>query len=335
MIHEGEVTFERQVISNMSFSAGYVFSRGLRLPTFVDSNIAPSTTNRSYDITNLAGATQSTVTAPFYTSRIDPTGPVLSGYSDVNSWYNSMVLTLRKPMSHGLEFTVNYTLSRAIDGGQVAGFGGTFNGTDYIFDPKNRKLEWGTSDLDQRHRFVGSMVWSPGYARKISNKGLRFALDGWNFSTIVLASSGQPIQNGSSSQVGAQINGFPSGGVDGGLTGGSVNNGGSAVGGRVAGPRNPFYQPGVQNVDFRIGRQFPIGERVRLAIVGEAFNLFNFTNFYTVNVTQYNYSAAGAGACAGHTNNCLVANPAFLTPLTSNNSLSGARQLQISAKITF
>ncbi len=334
-VHEGEVTFERQIISNISFSAGYVFSRGLRLPTFVDSNIAPSTTTRTYDITNLAGATQSTVTTPFYTSRIDPTGGVLSGYSDVNSWYHSMVLTLKKRLSHGLEFTVNYTLSRATDGGQVSGFGGTFNGTDYIFDPKNRKLEWGTSDLDQRNRFVGSMVWAPGYAKKISNKGLRFALDGWNFSTIVLASSGQPAQNGSSSQVGAQINGFPSGGVDGGLTGGSVNNGGSGVGGRVAGPRNPYYQPSVKDIDFRIGRQFPIGEKIRLAIVGEAFNLFNFTNFYTVNVTQYNYAAAGAGACAGHTNNCLVTNPTFLAPLTSNNNLSGARQLQISAKITF
>ena len=334
-IHEGEATFERQILSNLSVSAGYVFSRGLRLPTFVDSNIAPSTTTKSYDITNVSGATQSTVTVPFYTSRVDPTGAVLSGYSDVNSWYNSMVLTLRKPMSHGLEFTMNYTLSKALDGGQVAGFGGTFNGTDYIFDPKNRKLEWGISDLDQRQRFVGSLVWAPTFAKKISNKAARLALDGFNFSTIVVASSGQPIQNGSSSQVGAQINGFAAGGVDGGLTGGSVNNGGSGVGGRVAGPRNPFYQPNLKNVDFRIGRQFAIRERLRLALVGEAFNLFNFTNIYTVNVTQYNYSAAGSGACAGHTNGCLVVNPTFLAPTSSNNSLSGARQLQISAKIVF
>lgn len=336
LVHEGDVTFEKQLPMNMSFTAAYVVSRALRLPIYVDANLAPATTTRTYDITNSSGVTQSTVTLPFYSTRLNPgTGDILTGFSDVNSWYNSMVLTLRKPMSHGLEFTMNYTLSKALDGGQVAGFGGTFNGTDYIFDPKNRKLEWGISDLDQRQRFVGSLVWAPTFAKKISNKAARLALDGFNFSTIVVASSGQPIQNGSSSQVGAQINGFAAGGVDGGLTGGSVNNGGSGVGGRVAGPRNPFYQPNLKNVDFRIGRQFAIRERLRLALVGEAFNLFNFTNIYTVNVTQYNYSAAGSGACAGHTNGCLVVNPTFLAPTSSNNSLSGARQLQISAKIVF
>jgi hypothetical protein len=78
-----------------------------------------------------------------------------------------------------------------------------------------------------------------------------------------------------------------------------------------------------------------IRERVKLSFVGEAFNLFNFTNFYSVNSTEFNYSAAGSGACAGHTNACLVANPAFFAPLTSNSNLSGARQLQISGRITF
>ncbi len=69
--------------------------------------------------------------------------------------------------------------------------------------------------------------------------------------------------------------------------------------------------------------------------MGEAFNVFNFTNFYTVNNTQYNFSAAGAGVCAGHSNACLVANPSFRAPLTSNNNLSGARQLQISGRFSF
>ena len=101
------------------------------------------------------------------------------------------------------------------------------------------------------------------------------------------------------------------------------------------GPRNTVTGPGYGNVDFRIGRAFVIHERFKLAFVGEAFNVFNFTNIYTVNNTQYNFSAAGAGVCAGHTNACLVANPSFLAPLTSNNNLSGARQLQISGKLSF
>ena len=76
-----------QVIS--ASRAGYVVSRGLHLPIFIDTNLAPSTTTRSYDVTNISGATQLSITEPFYTGRIDPTGPILTGFSDVNSWYTA------------------------------------------------------------------------------------------------------------------------------------------------------------------------------------------------------------------------------------------------------
>src|SRR5205807_1035816 len=155
-VHEGEVTVERRLPGDITVSAGYVVSRGLHLPIFVDSNLAPSTTTRSYDVTSAAGTTQQTITVPFYTSRIDPTGPILTGYSGVNSWYNSFVLTFHKQMSKGVEFTANYTLAKAVDGGQVAGSNGTFNGTDYSIDPYHRKLEYALSDLDQRQRFVAN-----------------------------------------------------------------------------------------------------------------------------------------------------------------------------------
>jgi len=328
LVHEGEVVVEHQLLGSMSISASYVFSRALRLPMFIDTNLQPAIATKSYDITNTAGATQSTVTEPFYTTRIDPTGPILTGFSDVNSWYNSMVLTLHRRMSHGLEFTVNYTLAKATDGGQVPGQFGTFNGTDSALDPKNRKLEYALSDLDQRHRFVGSVIWMPPYAKRLSNKAARLILDGFNFSTIVVAATGQPVTGG--------INGFASGGPDGGVTGGLVNNSGTGFGGRAPNvPRNAFTGPGYKDVDLRVGREFVIRERFRLAFIGEAFNLFNFTNIYSVNSTAYNFSAAGSGACAGHTNACLVANPAFFAPLTSNNNLSGARQLQISGRFRF
>jgi hypothetical protein len=42
--------------------------------------------------------------------------------------------------------------------------------------------------------------------------------------------------------------------------------------------RNAFTGPSFQNVDLRIGREFRLTERMKLAFIGEAFNLFNFTN---------------------------------------------------------
>ena len=102
LAHEGDVTVERQLAGGLSASAAYVVSRGLHLPIFYDSNLAPSTTTKSYDILNTSGQTAQTVTFPYYTSRINTnTGEVFVGQSDVNSWYNSMVLILRRPMRHG------------------------------------------------------------------------------------------------------------------------------------------------------------------------------------------------------------------------------------------
>ncbi len=118
--------------------------------------------------------------------------------------------------------------------------------------------------MDQRHRFVGSTVWAPPF-RKISNKPARLLLDGFNFATIVTIASGQPETEVLSS--------FPSGGVDGGLTGGAINLSALATPGRAPFlPRNNFILPTLYNVDFRIAREFRIRERLKLSLVGEAFN---------------------------------------------------------------
>ena len=334
LVHEGDVTFEKQLPSNMSFTAAYVFSRALHLPIYVDSNVAPATTTRSYDVTNLAGVTQSTFTVPFYTTRLNPTtGVIQTGYSDVNSWYNSMVLTLRKNASHGLEFLLNYTLSKAIDGAQTSGINGTFFGTDTAIDPYNRKLEYGTSDMDQRHRFVGSAVYAPPFS-KISNKATRLLLNGFNFASIVTIASGQPETE--------VLTSFPTGGVDGGLTGGAINLSALSTPGRAPFvPRNNFILPTLYNVDFRIARDFRVRERYKLSLVGEAFNLFNHPLITlvgpgtTTTPNAFNLTPAGSGLCSGHTNGCISPNAAFPTPTQATSAIYTPRQIQVSARFSF
>jgi hypothetical protein len=323
--HEGEVTLERQLPGQLSGSVAYVVSRGLHLPIFVDANLAPSTSTKSYDIL-ASGQTPQTYTVPFYTKRIDTnTGDIFVGYSDVNSWYNSMVVTLRRPMRHGLEFTANYTLSKAVDGAQAAGNFGTFNGTDYPIDPYNRKAEYGLSDLDQRHRFVANAVWMPTF--NSLSKPAKLLVNGWAFSTIVTMSSGQPVT--------PYITGAPSP-LDGGVTGGVAY--AAPTQGRAGWlPRNAYTAPGFHNVDFRVGRQFSIGERLKLSLIGEAFNLFNHTNVSGVSTTAFSYLAPGSGACAGHANACFTpyTSTPFLAPTSTSNLLWGPRQLQVSGRLTF
>jgi hypothetical protein len=153
-------------------------------------------------------------------------------------------------------------------------------------------------------------------------------VNGFAFSTIVTMATGQPVTG--------SISGFPSGGVDGGLTGAVVSNSGGSIGGRPNWiERNAYNLPNLYNVDFRLARTFSFTERIRLQLLGEAFNLFNHTNIQSLNNTQYNYAAAGSGACAGHTNGCLVPSSSFLAPTSSSNGLYGPRQLQISARFSF
>jgi hypothetical protein len=332
LVHEGEFTIEQQLPGNFGVSLGWLFARGLHLPVFIDSNVSPATTTHTYDILNASNSIAQSITVPFYTGRLNPsTGVILNGYSIANSWYNGLVATVRRPMNHGLEMLINYTWSKSIDDGAVGGANGTFYGTDPPLDPYNQKQENSLSDLDQRQRFVGSIVYNPQF--KVSGVANQIA-NGWFLSTIVTASSGQPVF--------ATISGFPSGGVDFGVTGGEVTNTGGSTGGRPPQVgRNVFTAPGLTNVDFRIMRQFTFRERMHLQVLGEAFNVFNHTNVSSVNGTAYNFSAVGAGACtaalATGTNGCIIPNAAFLAPTatSSANGLYASRQLQMSLKLTF
>jgi hypothetical protein len=333
LVHEGELGVERQLPGNMSVSATYLFSRGLRLPRFIDTNLAPATATKTYDVTDAGGNTLQTVTVPFYTARLNPqTGTILTGFSDINSWYHGLVLSVRKPFSNGIELLANYTLSKSIDDGQVIGTNGTFNGTDSPLDPANQKLENALSDLDQRQRFVTSVYWVPPFGQ-ISNRPARLLLNGFSFGGIVTIASAGPQT--------AFVSGAPFGAPDFGVTGGEVSSFGGFTGGRVPQVgRNTFKAPTtLRTVDFRISRDIPIHERFKLQLIGEAFNLFNHTNFTSVLTNAANFTAHSATSTTcnttQHSNDCLVARTDFLLPSAAGNNLYGARQLQVSAKLIF
>ncbi|HYL09526.1 MAG TPA: TonB-dependent receptor [Candidatus Acidoferrales bacterium] len=336
LVHEGELAIERQIPGNISVSASYLFSRGLHLPVFIDTNLNPTALTKTYDVTDASGNTVSQVTVPLYTSRPSPaSGIVLTGFSGVSSWYHGLILSARKPLSHGVEILGNYTFSKSIDTGQVIGTNGTFNGTNTPLDPFNQRGEHALSDLDQRHRFVGSVYWVPPF-KKISNRPLRLLVDGFSFSTITTIASPQPVT--------ATISGSPCpNGMDFGVTCGEVSSFGGFTGGRAPNVgRNAFHgATQFRDVDFRVTREIPLRERFKLQVLAEAFNLFNHTNFQSVSSTLLDVaqpSALATATCkaAVHVNTCLVPDSTpFLIPQSASNTLYGARQLQFSAKISF
>ena len=330
--HEGEVGIERQLPGHMTVSATYLVTRGLHLPASYDANVARTTATRSYDVLRPNGTTALVATVPFYSKRIDSgTNLILNQASVVNSWYNGLVLTVNKPMSHDVELLFNYTYSKALDDGETAGTNGTFFGTDGVLDPYNIKRDYSYSDLDQRHRFVGSVVWQPRYGRDLSSAVARQLLNGWNVSAIVTAATGLPLP--------AMIATFtPAGGVvgDGGMTGAEVSTFATATGGRASWlARNPYNLPNFTNIDFRFGRTIAFTERYRLNFTVDAFNLFNSTIVSAENNTAYTYSGPGMVGCAGHANACLVPSSFFASRTVTSGTLYGARQLQFGARFEF
>jgi len=146
--HEAELAIERQLPGRMTISATYLLTRGVRLPVSYDANVRPTTATKSYDVVTSAGATVLTATVPSYTApRLDTgSGLILNQASVLNSWYNGLVLTLKKPMSHDVELLFNYTYSKALDDGETAGTNGTFFGTDGVLDPYNFKGDYSYSE---------------------------------------------------------------------------------------------------------------------------------------------------------------------------------------------
>jgi hypothetical protein len=340
MVNEANVAVERQLPGDISVSAAYSFTRGQHLPVCDDANLAPPTSNITYNVIAGPIAPAGTVTVPLFTARQTTANPIISTCrSIVHSLYNALVVTGKKQFSHNFEFLVNYTWAHTEDDGQVLGDTGTFNGSsDAPLNPYNQQYEWGNSDYDQRQRFVGSFVWTPRI--KSDSRILNDVLNGFNLSTIVTAASPLPVNALMSSTF------TPPGGIDGGVTGGVEQNASNAAGRIPNFEKNSFRGPTqVRDVDFRIGRDFYLfSERYKLQVFLEAFNLFNHTIFTSVNTSAYAYVAPGgaytnpagvASVCPAGASPCLNPQTSFLTPTASSNNLITARQLQISGKFFF
>jgi Carboxypeptidase regulatory-like domain/TonB dependent receptor len=105
----------------------------------------------------------------------------------VNSNYNSLQAALKKQVSHGLLFNVNYTYSHTIDEGSTWHSGattanGAAAGEGYTTDATKPGLDRGNSLFDIRHRVVLNYVWQlPGQ----NLHGIIGAvLGGWSYSGV-------------------------------------------------------------------------------------------------------------------------------------------------------
>ncbi|MGH9595345.1 MAG: carboxypeptidase regulatory-like domain-containing protein [Edaphobacter sp.] len=358
LAHEAELGIEQALPGKISFSVGYVGTRALRLPVFLDANLIGQTPHgvATYNVQDASNNITRQITVPVYLQsdrRSSAITSINTGFSVANTWYNSMAVTVRRPFANGLEVLANYTWARATDTGQVGGANGTFYGGNTPLDPNNVRRDNGPSDTDVRNRFALSFVYQPKIFE--GNKIVKHALDDFLFSGGFIASGGQPIFMGMSGTVYSGTG--TSYGADGNIYGGAMS---SSSGAPTTGRppqigRGSIYAPGYNDLDFRLSRNIPIHDNIYKQFSADAFNLLNHTILTGVNGTYSQYLASGATSGSGATQLKCPATPpapgatfqgcispfsgtglsAFRATSGTNNSLYGARQMQFAAKLFF
>ncbi|MFQ5777274.1 MAG: TonB-dependent receptor domain-containing protein [Terriglobia bacterium] len=323
LIHMIEANVEYSLTANTSISASYVGARGQHLPAFVDINLpTPSGTVAFFDTAgNVLGAG-----FPFFGGDrpIDNFDIIIQSESTINSWYNGLVFTVKQRMTHGLQFESNFTVSKAIDDAQSsATFFAFFS--DRV-NPFDRSREKGLSRFDIRKRWVSHFYWDPPF-QQISNEGVRKALDGFIFSGILT------IQDGRAFGGDLDFFGFQ------GRTSPFTPNGSGADDRAPWLGRNAFTTTGLATFDFRVTREIPVSETLKVAFIWESFNLFNRTNFTRFENDQFDTVSTSV---TGTVHNVVVepildsnGQPVFLVPQAASNTLRGPREMQFALKFIF
>ena len=217
------------------------------------------------------------------------------------SAYNALQLTVNRRFTHGLQFGLAYTLSRSKDytsnndSGQV--------GTNFQLPTYQNPDTWvyGLSDFDRTHVAVINYTYDvPKASARWNNIFSRAILDNWQLSGITTLTSGAPMSVGFTTVDGADITG-------GGDAIRIVVNGdptlpasdrsltqwfNTSVFSRPArlnpgnSPKDVVRGPGVTNFDLTLFKNIPLGgDRRRLQLRWEVYNLFNHLQFNAVNTT--------------------------------------------------
>ena len=220
---------------------------------------------------------------------ISPFGAVNAQVSDGNSNYNAMNVELKRRFANNLTFLASYTWSHSIDDS---------SDLQTLLIAQNVRrfdLERADSLFDQRHRFVFSGVLASPQAWQKSDNMMKRVLADFVIAPIVEISSGRPFNiitnvdanNDQSSQTDRPnvladgtlcVPGEP---LAGGGTCGTIfqtDDNGSLIFangnlGRNRGITHPYA-----SFDLRVARTIRFGERFRLELIAEGFNLFNRFN---------------------------------------------------------
>ena len=246
--------------------------------------------------------------------------------STANTHYDALWVTVDHRFAQRFQFHSAYTLSKALD---YANYDQIPFGYPPV-DPNDLHREYGPAPNDQRHRLVLQGTMDLPLGLRLSPL--------WTYASGVPMDILYPTANGNvrvpqlarnaggrEFHTGAELN--------------AVLNQINASGGENGTPL-PLVSPGARfddtfnSIDLRLSKEFRLGERFTLEVIGEAFNLFNKTNI--LGTSKNNYSGF-FNALVPDSNNPALSS-AFGTPVSQAGGIFGSggpRAFQLAAKLTF
>jgi carboxypeptidase family protein len=304
---QGEFGVEREIGGGLSVSASYIYVHTLKIPVAIDTNLLPAplapagpagTLIRQWGISGAAAAAAcpggalnlfTAAATCFKTFGLLQTNQYSSAGSAL---YQGGILEMKKRFSNHYTLVGSYTYSKALD---------TTTDFNSDFAPNDQtclSCERGLSTFDQRHKVVVAGVFDSPWKGRI--------LSGFELSPIVRYNSSHPFNL---------------------LAGTNVNNDRHSTTDRPPGAgRNTGIGPNYLDFDMRLSWRYKMGEKSDLQFMAEGFNIFNRTNFGSVNNV--------VGVISGPFN--LSGNKSLSpsTPLGFTSSLP-MRQLQLGLRFTF
>ena len=183
-LHVWNVNVQRQLPGRVVLMLGYAGARGQRLLRNSDVNVpVPETLP---DGTLFHPPTASRLNSSFSSIELKS--------SDGRSWYDALIIELRRVSAGGLSFQSSYTFSRNEDTTQASTFfSDATNGTVSYF-PETGQPDYnrGRADYHARHNWVFNLSYDLPFARDTS--GLAHALlADWQIAAIGQIRSGPPL----------------------------------------------------------------------------------------------------------------------------------------------
>jgi hypothetical protein len=328
---------ERQIGNNLVLDLAYVASHGHDLPFPVDINQIPENRLGPNDVA------QGFRPYPQY-------GAIAQSTNNGISNYNSLQATVQKRMSNGLNFNFNYVWSHFLDNIDSSGWGSRA-GVQAFQNSYNSAANYSNSNFDVRNAFKGSAVYQLPFGKGRAFLNNNWLLDeivgGWQGTGTIVLLDGQPFTvtmktNNSYAQAGSwypNLIGSPK------LTSRGPYHGTNqwfneaafaqpANGAFGTFRRNTLYGPGMERVNFSLGKTFAIRESMGLQIRADANNLFNHPSFglpgpgtpLQLSVCSNTTSAGCVGSAVG----------AVATGTSTIRSTTvGGRTMQLGARLTF